>query len=34
MKRAIGMALANWLRKPANRDKAKRTVKKLFGKRR
>lgn len=34
MKRAIGLAVANWFRKPANRQKAKRTVQKLFGKRR
>ncbi|GAB2796559.1 hypothetical protein GCM10027040_23810 [Halomonas shantousis] len=33
MKRAIGMAVANWLRKPENRQKAKRTAQKLWNKR-
>ncbi|MHB0774413.1 hypothetical protein [Halomonas sp. WWR20] len=33
MKRAIGMAVANWLRKPENRQKAKRTAQKFWNKR-
>ncbi|MEC9482990.1 MAG: hypothetical protein UMU75_06625 [Halomonas sp.] len=30
MKRAIGMAVANWLRKPENREKVKRTARQLW----
>ncbi|SFU58456.1 hypothetical protein SAMN04487955_104157 [Halomonas korlensis] len=34
MKRAIGLMIANWFRKPANREKAKRTARQLWNKRR
>ncbi len=30
MKRWIGMAVANWFRKPANRAKAKRTARQVW----
>ncbi len=32
MKRMIGLAIANWLRKRENREKAKRALKRVFGK--
>ncbi|WP_280563999.1 MULTISPECIES: hypothetical protein [unclassified Chromohalobacter] len=32
MKRMIGAAIANWLRKPENREKAKRTAKQMADK--
>ncbi|WP_268249116.1 hypothetical protein [Salinicola rhizosphaerae] len=32
MKKAIGAAVANWLRKPENREKAKQTAKKAYAK--
>ena len=32
MKRMLGAAVANWLRKPQNREKAKRTARQLWGK--
>ncbi|HET8789756.1 MAG TPA: hypothetical protein VFM75_00965 [Modicisalibacter sp.] len=32
MKRFIGAAVANWLRKPENREKAKRTAKQFWSK--
>lgn len=32
MKKLIGAAVTHWLRKPENREKAKRTAKALYGK--
>ncbi|WP_167406517.1 hypothetical protein [Salinicola acroporae] len=32
MKKMIGAAIANWLRKPENREKAKRTAKQAYDK--
>ncbi|SFH22372.1 hypothetical protein [Modicisalibacter xianhensis] len=32
MRKFIGMAVANWLRKPENQDKVKRTAKRLWHK--
>ncbi|MAM56549.1 MAG: hypothetical protein CMN25_04360 [Salinicola sp.] len=32
MKKMIGAAIANWLRKPENREKAKRTAKQAYAK--
>jgi len=32
MKKIIGAAIANWLRKPENREKAKRTAKQAYDK--
>ncbi|WP_168014709.1 hypothetical protein [Halomonas salinarum] len=32
MKKAIGMAIANWLRKPENREKVKQTANKWLDK--
>lgn len=32
MKKVIGAAIANWLRKPENREKAKRTAKQAYDK--
>lgn len=32
MKRFIGAAVANWLRKPENREKAKRTARQFWNK--
>lgn len=32
MKKMLGVAIANWLRKPENREKAKRTAKQAYDK--
>ncbi|GHA95330.1 hypothetical protein GCM10007159_15940 [Modicisalibacter luteus] len=33
MRKFLGMAVANWLRKPANQEKVKRTAKRFWQKR-